>query len=304
VQYTAQLLLPVVEKCIDDVQYENYNIPTLLYGSRVLINKDKKNTVGEFAETDYVDARVEKQFNKIELPFVDIENAEDLDRLTFINEQLKKLVANKPVSDKLMHVALTEDQMRVYIDSIDSPVHASEVMYGDGMPDELHDYNIMLRKADFQYNKFDNMSLKQVRGVKFGYGVVTTESDKADSLYEDVLERLHEIWDLASPSHRYRLQCWFDREIDFEKGHDTKISIDPDNIVRVRGSRSARALDSGLPKLSKRLKRKECQLIALRDALIELTFVKVADIEVETKASSQNNKKLYDLINYLPGDEI
>jgi len=281
-----------------------------MYGSRVLINKDKKNTVGEFAETDYVDARAEKQFNKIELPFVDIKNAEDLDRLTYIYEQLKKLVANNPVSDKLMHVALTEDQMQAYLDSIETPVHASEIMYGDGMPDELHEYNIMLRKADFQYNKFENMSLQKVRGKKFQYETVANEYNKSDGFYEKVVEKLREIWDTASPSHRYRLQCWFDREIDFDKGNDTKISIDCDSIARVRGSRSKKAQDSGLPKLSKRLKRKECQLIALRDAVIDIVFV--AEIEQVEEFTSKEAKireeerraRLNALINNLPDDLI
>jgi hypothetical protein len=39
------------------------------------------------------------------------------------------------------------------------------------------------------------------------------------------------------------------------------------------------ALDSGLPKLSKRLKRKECQLIALRDAAWQLAFLQKPNAE-------------------------
>jgi len=168
----------------------------------------------------------------------------------------------------------------------------------------------MLRNADFQYNKFDKMSLQQVRGRKFKHGVVANESNKADGLYEDALERLHEIWDLASPSHRYRLQCWFDREIDFDKGHDTKISIDCDSIARVRGSRSKKAQDSGLPKLSKRLKRKECQLIALRNAVIDIVFVaEIEQVEEFTSKEAQireeeRRARLNALINNLPGDDI
>lgn len=51
-------------------------------------------------------------------------------------------------------------------------------------------------------------------------------------------------------------------------------------IPRVRGSRSSNALDSGLPKLSKRLKRKECQLLALRDAAWNLAFKPEDEVEV------------------------
>ena len=281
-----------------------------MFGSRVIVHTDRMHNLGEHKEHEFVDARMEKTFQQITSPFADITNDDDAQRLTLINEQLAKLVANKPVSDKLMRRALTDEQMQSFLDSVDTPVHASELNYGDGMPEELHEYNIMLRKADFQYNKFDKMSLQQVRGKKFKYGVVENESNKADGLYEDALERLHEIWDLATPSHRYRLQCWFDREIDFDKGLDTKISIDCDSCARVRGSRSARAQDSGLPKLSKRLKRKECQLVALRDAVIDIVFVeeveKVEEIESEhaIKLQAESRERLNALINNLPGDDI
>ena len=281
-----------------------------MFGSRVIVQTDRMHNLGEHKEHEFVDARIEKTFQQITRPFAEIKNDDDALRLTFINDQLSKLVANKPVSDNLMRHALTVEQMQAYLDSIETPVHASEVNYGEGMPEELHAYNIMLRNADFQYNKFDKMSLQQVRGRKFKHGVVANESNKADGLYEDALERLHEIWDLASPSHRYRLQCWFDREIDFDKGHDTKISIDCDSIARVRGSRSKKAQDSGLPKLSKRLKRKECQLIALRDAVIDIVFIaEVVQVEEfiseEAKIREEERRaRLNALINNLPGDDI
>ena len=274
-----------------------------MFGSRVIVHTDRMHNLGEHKEHEFVDARIEKTFQQITSPFADITNDDDAQRLAFINEQLAKLVANKPVSDKLMRRALTDEQMQSFLDSVDTPVHASEINYGDGMPEELHEYNIMLRNADFQYNKFDKMSLQQVRGKKFKYGVVTNESNKADSLYEDALERLHEIWDLATPSHRYRLQCWFDREIDFDKGLDTKISIDCDSCARVRDSRSARAQDSGLPKLSKRLKRKECQLIALRDAVIDIVFIKSVIVDEITEYKSAKLQALLST-NLLDGDLI
>ena len=281
-----------------------------MFGSRVIVHTDRMHNLGEHKEHEFVDARMEKTFQQITRPFADITNDDDAQRLTFINEQLTKLVANKPVSDKLMRRALTVEQMQSFLDSVDTPVHASEINYGDGMPEELHEYNIMLRNADFQYNKFESMSTQKARGGKFKLGVVTAEYNKSESLYEQALERLHEIWDLATPSHRYRLQCWFDREIDFDKGHDTKISIDCDSCARVRGSRSKKAQDSGLPKLSKRLKRKECQLIALRDAVISIVFVAEVEQEEEfasvdaIKRQAESRERLNALINNLPGDDI
>jgi len=58
-------LLPSVDRRIDDVQYENYNIPTLKYGHRVLVLKDRyveHGTAYVFTEADYVNARVEQTF--------------------------------------------------------------------------------------------------------------------------------------------------------------------------------------------------------------------------------------------------
>ena len=100
-----------------------------MFGSGVIVHTDRMHNLGEHTEHD------------------------DAQRLTFINVQLAKLVANKPVSDKLMRRALTVEQMQSFLDSVDTPTHLSELNYGDGMPEELHAYNIMLRNADFQYNK-------------------------------------------------------------------------------------------------------------------------------------------------------
>jgi hypothetical protein len=41
VQNATLQLLPAVDQRIDDLQYENYNIPTLKYGHRVLVSKDR-----------------------------------------------------------------------------------------------------------------------------------------------------------------------------------------------------------------------------------------------------------------------
>jgi hypothetical protein len=114
--------------------------------------------------------------------------------------------------------------------------------------------------------------------------------NKSDGLYERAIERLQEIWECASPYEQYQIQKWMDRDIDFDAGHDRKIGIGPVLIPRVRGSKSINALDSGLPKLSKRLKRRECQLVALRDAAMKLAF-KTED-EVPTDLTEQHQQKV------------
>jgi hypothetical protein len=86
-----------------------------------------------------------------------------------------------------------------------------------------------------------------------------------------------------------------DREIDLDEGANTKLSIDCVGIPRVRGSKSKNALDSGLPKLSKRLKRKECQLQALRSAACAIAF-EAEVVEEVTISSSVLKNKLQDLL--------
>jgi hypothetical protein len=141
------------------------------------------------------------------------------------------------------------------------------------MPNELRGYNTILHAADFQNNKFEKMSALKSTGRKnFSAQSITAASIKAESLYEDALERLGEIWSSATPAELYELQTWMDREIDFDNGFGMSMSIDCIGMPRVRGSRSSHAMDSGLPKLSKRIKRRECQLIAIRAAACAIAF--------------------------------
>jgi hypothetical protein len=83
-----------------------------------------------------------------------------------------------------------------------------------------------------------------------------------------------------------------DRDVDFDKGFERTVGIDADTIPRVRGSKSHRALDSGLPKLSQRLKRKECQLVALREAAWDIAFEREQDDYVPNPALSTKLKAL------------
>lgn len=275
-QYTTQMLIPEVDACIDDVQYTNYNIPTLQHGQRVLKQRDRDVALGaaiEYTEADYVDARKSQTYTQPDVEFNATLNSEQLARLNTINDLLRRLVRGKGASDKQLKQVLTAEQYSDYINALTSQQHSSEIEYGDGMPDVLRSYQSLLKQADFQYNKFERMSSLRSNGqVRYKTATIEREYNKSDGFYERALERLQEIWDTASPYEQHQIQSWMDREIDFDAGHDRKIGIGPVLIPRVRGSKSINALDSGLPKLSKRLKRKECQLLALRDAAWKLAF--------------------------------
>jgi len=160
------------------------------------------------------------------------------------------------------------------------------------MPVELRSYNQRLKDADFQQAKYDKMAgMARTGRAKYKQGTVSRALDKAESLYETALERLKEIWDTASPADVYELQNWMDREIDFDAGHDSTIGISVDSIPRVRGSKSTRALDSGLPKLSQRLKRQECQLEALREAAWDIAFERVQEDNAQNEEDREALKQ-------------
>jgi hypothetical protein len=276
-QYTTQLLIPDVERCIDDIQYANYNIPTLQYGQRVLKQRDRHVQLGavyEYTEEDYVDAREPRTYHTPDVEFAPALTAEQHTRLDVINALLQSMVNGRGCTDKQLKRVLTAEQHHDYINAATTQQHPSESDYGDGIPDVLREYKSMVQRADFKYNTMDRLS--QLRSS--GRGKCTAEtvakmSNQTDGLYERALERLGEIVDTATWPEKRQINIWMDRELDFDAGNNRTIGIDPVSIPRVRGSKSTNALDTGLPKLSKRLKRKECQLMALRDAAWNLAFV-------------------------------
>lgn len=299
-QHTTQMLLPRIDKRIDDLQYENYNVPMLMYGERKLIIRDRYHDMSggayKHVEADYEDARIEKEYELHEHTFRDIHQATELTKLSKLNDMLEKMLRNKNVTNTQLRSTLSEQEYADYVTSLELMSQPSEIMYGDGMPSELRDYISYVRRADFQSNKYENMhELKRYGKAKYSSQTVTNASNKAEGLYESALERLGEIWGIASPAEKYEIQNWMDREIDLDEGAKTMLSTDCIGIPRVRGSKSKNALDSGLPKLSKRIKRKECQLQALRNAACAIAF-EVEVIEEVTVPSSVLKNKLQNLL--------
>lgn len=287
--------MPAVDKRVDDVQHENYHVPTLMYGQRVLkeVERDGWNPKGyEYTEADYVDGREEATYDVPDVTLRKIDDAKQVKQLVRVNALLKQLVAGKTATVAQMRSALTQEQYDAYVRSVTTEQHGSEIMYGNGMPDELRSYNTKLKAADFQQAKYEKMSgLQSVGRAKYKHGTVGKALDKAESLYESALERLEEIWGMASPAQLYELQNWMDRDIDFEKGVDRTVGICVDSIPRVKGSKSSHAMDAGLPKLSKRLKRVECQLLALREAACGLAFEREQENNAENQVDAAQLKE-------------
>ena len=164
------MLLPRIDKRIDDLQYENYNVPTMMYGVRQLIIRDRieemPSTGYVFVESDYVDARVEQMYEMELQTFRNIQDAQELQKLQRINQQLETILANKNVSDKHFRATLNAEEYADYLYKFENPSHPSEITYGDGMPVELKSYNIFLRQADFHNNKYEKMHGQKIYGKK------------------------------------------------------------------------------------------------------------------------------------------
>lgn len=290
--------MPEVDACIDDVQYTNYNIPTLQHGQRVLKQRDRDIALGvayAYTEADCVDGREPQTYTLPSVEFNATLSIDELARLDKMNDLLRSLVRGSSVSDKQLKSVLTAEQYSEYTIAHTTQQHPSEIEYGDGMPDALRLYKSLVQQADFQYNKYERMSAVRSSGrVRYKSATIESVYNKSDGLYERALERLQEIWDCASLYEQHQIQKWMDRDIDFDAGHDRKIGIGPVLIPRVRGSKSINALDSGLPKLSKRLKRRECQLVALRDAVMKLAFK--PQHEQENALSQEQEQQLRDRI--------
>lgn len=293
-QYTTQLLIPEVDACVDLIQHTNYSIPTLQHGNRVLKQRDSDVALGtayEYIEADYVDGYEPQTYTQPDVEFNATLNSEQVARLQKINELLRRFVNGLSVSDKQLKSVLDAEQYSEYTFALISQQHPSEIDYGDGEPSALRTYKDWVKQGDFEYNKYERMSSRRSSGLaKFTSQTIDRAYNKSDDFFERALECLEELWGMSTGYEQHQIQKWMDRDIDFDAGVERKIGIGPVLIPRVRGSRSSNALDSGLPKLSKRLKRKECQLLALRDAAWKLAF-KPED-EMPTEVTEEQRQKL------------
>jgi hypothetical protein len=181
-------------------------------------------------------------------------------------------------------------------------LHESEIKYGDGMPSQLKSYIKLVSEADFLNSRYEKIQGSTIYGsVKYTNATIMKAGSKAESAYEDALERLDEIFSLSHGLERYELDLWMDRAIDFEKGIDRTIDVQPETIPRVRGSKSVNALDSGLPKLSVRLKREMCVLYVLLETVCDIAFVvpEAPDQNINAVSSAAEKLKLQQLLRII-----
>ena len=250
------------------------------------------------SESDYVDAQ--KQFDYVDpnFPLREFVNSNDAARMHDIAELLNIALDGKNIPVAKLKRALTADEFAELTASVAAVSEQSEIMFGDGIPEQLKSYNIKLNKADLMWARYERMPTHATHGKKRKTTPAQVE-DLAESLYEDALENLEETFGCAERGDwgvdmLPRLQHWMDRPIDFNAGFNRTLAPDAHSMPRVRGSKSKYAHDSGLPKLSKRMKQQLCAVNALLVACCEIAFVVPYPKPVQlTTVQTQNLKSKF-----------
>lgn len=293
-----QLLLPRVAKLIDDLHYKNFHVPVRMHQNRVVKPDTNGPRFVANSESDYVDAQEQFDYVDPNFPLREFVNSNDAARMHDIAELLNIALDGKNIPVAKLKRALTADEFAELTASVAAVSEQSEVMFGDGIPEQLKSYNIKLNKADLMWARYERMPTHATHGKKRKTTPAQVE-DLAESLYEDALENLEETFGCAERGDwgvdmLPRLQHWMDRPIDFNAGFNRTLAPDAHSMPRVRGSKSKYAHDSGLPKLSKRMKQQLCALNALLVACCEIAFVVPYPKPVQlTTVQTQNLKSKF-----------
>lgn len=282
--------MPRITKCIDDIVYENCTVP--VSHCAVIRSENSVSVLGKdglYSFTDEVSGKPsdDNSYDATAFKLKDALNHEDLKRLENINNMFALYLREGKMRLSQLRNVLTAAQYIELTESIKTPEHNAEIMYGAGMPSALKQYNILLRKGDFMTVRYEAMPIAGMR--RFKYGAASRVEDQAISLYENALARLEEIFAEASGAELNQLRTWMDRDIEF--GLASKLDTDAHAMPRVLGSKSNYAINAALPKLSKRLKRDECALKVLLEIAANIAFEFSLIVE-DTNAAQQQRDVL------------
>jgi hypothetical protein len=270
------MLVPGVVKRIDDIVDENFTIPQ----RRAVADDDMD-----------VQVRDVVTYDASHFPLRSALTAEQHQRLDKINVLFDAALSGKRITVQRLRRVLDANRLAEYDKMLEQPVSTLEIIYSNGEPEELRRYKQLVREADFAYWQFDAMSSKRVGSYgKHKSETISRAQNKAYSLYE----RLQELYECAErgdygAGKRADFDAWFDREID-GFGVDCNIGAGPVLIPRVRGSKSHNAQDSGLPKLSKRLKQQWAALNVLLVVATDIAF-EIPHSDMKTDLSKAMNKR-------------
>ena len=269
-QHATQLLLRSVVERILQIDYENYRV----FGKTADDDAEVRSQhAAEHAELDSDVADIVEQDART-WQFAPQITSDDCQRLQRINQLLRAVLRKQPVRKEQLRKALTAEQLSAYTASLREAVTPDEALYADGAPHVLKRYNVLLRAADFVYNRAARMSAQASTGQRrFTANTRSAIYQRADTLYERALEYLAELIEGAQRDHtRGQLLMWLDRDVDLSADGNTSLS--PDGVPRVKGSRSHHAYPSAaLPKMNQHLKRELRQLQALISAAEKIAYL-------------------------------
>lgn len=301
-QQTTRMLVGGLVRVIDELEEENY---THRHHSNHPAFDDGKDLTDYYKKVGIVKEQEKEEHNTYD-------GAEDLSRKkTLTLEQYERLILlnaairlgkqRKTIPKKLLAKALTVEELKRIEDLYDTP-HYYEILYGGGMPEVLKDYADKVAKADFLYWRKEKLRPKTQKGWYYKDKL----REKAASLYESAIETLGEAWGVADPKERNDIQVWLDTYLDHDTfdNPDKAIVSEDGNVPRIRGTRSKltdnNPTNSGLPKLSKVIKRKICVYTVLVEAAVELAF-ELPEPEpkpvIDAAAMSSKLKRLLDSLN-------
>lgn len=289
-QHETQSLLEQLAKCIDDVEHANFHAPILMHQQRVLLQRENDVAVdAEHSDEKYADAQEMRSYDASAFVPRELNDVAQTKALVKINSIVRSALNGKTISTAQLEAVLSPAQFAEYTSSLTQITHLTEALYGDGMPEQLKAYNLRLNAADFAWNKYESMQGKAGVGLRrYKHGTLEKAAYTAETLYERALEELEAVFACAERGDwgahvRNQIVVWMDREVDFDKGSERTVGIDAVSIPRVRGSKSHNAQDSGLPKLSKRLKKQYCAQLALLEAAYNIAFTPLLEAEPDTE---------------------
>ncbi len=196
----------------------------------------------------------------------------DHKRIAKLVKLQQSLIAGEHVQNRTLQNNLTSAQYEEFSISWDREKQYREDHFGK-KPEAIAEYEGLLRKADFAFNRGDAYSRKGNRkeAADFLY--------KAEHLYERAIERLSELLS-ADPT----IQTWLDR--DFDAG----VSLSPSSVPRARTSRGV----NNQSPLSK-TKIKDLKIDAVEKAIFELIY--------DQEGSHKPSAKLDSILKRLDSDD-
>lgn len=158
-------------------------------------------------------------------------NESECKRVNKLRGLLKKAQAGEHIQNRTLQVWLTNDEYQL----IDDLWEQQKLLRDElkNKPNEIKEYEELLRQALFAYNKADDYS------TKGRHKTASKLMNEADGYFERVLEKAEEI--NATQPH---LRSWFDR--DLSQLENSSLGLSPDLVPRVITSRSLIKQSSGL----------------------------------------------------------